>query len=59
MNFTIKRCNEVIITKPGGATELNFRPDNSTAQHNTALMVFVRKETTDGEFSPELVLLMT
>ena len=59
MNFTVKRCNQVIVTKPGGQTKLSFRPGNSTAQHNAALMVFGGEETTDSEFSPELVLPMT
>lgn len=56
MNFTIERCKQVTIT--GSPTKLSFKPGKSTAQHNTAVMVFGGEEKTGGEFSPEPVFPM-
>lgn len=53
VNFTIERCNQATIKgSDGTSTVLGFKPMNSTAQPNAAVMVFENKKT-GSEFSIE------
>lgn len=53
VNFTIERCNQATIKgSAGSSTVLDFKPINSTAQPNAAVMVFEKKKI-GSEFSIE------
>ena len=58
MNFTIARCDSATVTTSSGSTELGFNAHNSTAQRNTAVMVFDIKGKKSGKLSREPVLPM-
>ena len=49
VDITIERCDKATVNLSDSSTVLDFTASKSTAEHNTAVMVF-RK---DGEFGTE------
>lgn len=58
MNFTIARCDSATVTNSSDSTVLHFNAHKSTAQRNTAVMVFDIKEKKRGKLSCEPMLPM-